>query len=105
MKKKGTKFVPGKVDEWLDCGNKDATVYTNKRVLEINRSSAMIASSVKKENSIIIEPCYIGENVELKNSIVGPHVSLGAGSKIENSVVSNSIIQTNAKIKNSESIQ
>ena len=101
MKKKGTKFVPGKVDEWLDCGNKDATVYTNKRVLEINRSSAMIASSVKKENSIIIEPCYIGENVELKNSIVGPHVSLGAGSKIENSVVSNSIIQTNAKIKNS----
>ncbi len=101
MKKKGTKFVPGKVDEWLDCGNKDATVYTNKRVLEINRSSAMIASNVKKENSIIIEPCYIGENVELKNSIVGPHVSLGAGSKIENSVVSNSIIQTNAKIKNS----
>ena len=100
MKKNGTKFVPG-VDEWLDCGNKDATVYTNKRVLEINRSSAMIASSVKKENSIIIEPCYIGENVELKNSIVGPHVSLGAGSKIENSVVSNSIIQTNAKIKNS----
>lgn len=101
MKKKGTKFVPGKVDEWLDCGNKDATVYTNKRVLEINRSSAMISSNVKKDNSIIIEPCYIGENVELKNSIVGPHVSLGAGSKIENSVISNSIIQTNAKIKNS----
>ncbi len=101
MKKKGTKFVPGKVDEWLDCGNKDATVYTNKRVLENNRSSSMISSNVKKDNSIIIEPCYIGENVELKNSIVGPHVSLGAGSKIENSVVSNSIIQTNTKIKNS----
>ena len=101
MKLKGTKFVPGKVDEWLDCGNKDATVYTNKRVLEMNRSAAMIAVSVKKENSIIIEPCYIGENVELKNSIVGPHVSLGAGSKIENSVVSNSIIQGNSKIKNS----
>ena len=101
MKKKGTKFVPGKVDEWLDCGNKDATVYTNKRVLEMNRSAAMISSSVKKDNSIIIEPCYIGENVELKNSIVGPHVSLGAGSKIENSVVSNSSIQSNSKIKNS----
>ncbi|MFZ7114731.1 MAG: sugar phosphate nucleotidyltransferase [Bacteroidota bacterium] len=101
MKKKGTKFVPGKVDEWLDCGNKDATVYTNKRVLEMNRSAAMISSSVKKENSVIIEPCFIGENVVLKNSIVGPHVSLGAGSKIENSVLSNSIIQTNTKISNS----
>ncbi|OFY86745.1 MAG: nucleotidyltransferase, partial [Bacteroidetes bacterium RIFCSPLOWO2_12_FULL_31_6] len=34
MKQKGTKFVPGKVDEWLDCGNYKATVYTNQRVLE-----------------------------------------------------------------------
>ena len=38
MKKKGTKFVPGKVIEWLDCGNKDATVYTNRRVLEMHRN-------------------------------------------------------------------
>src|ERR1035437_9092499 len=34
MKNKGTKFVPGKVSEWLDCGNKEATVFTNQRVLE-----------------------------------------------------------------------
>ena len=25
MKNKGLKLVPGKVEEWLDCGNKDAT--------------------------------------------------------------------------------
>lgn len=100
MKQKGTRFVPGKVDEWLDCGNKNATVYTNKRVLEIHRSSKMISSSVKKENAIIIEPCFIGENVELKNCIVGPHVSIGDGTKISGSVISNSIIQSNAKITN-----
>ena len=35
MKNKGTKFSSGKVDEWLDCGDKDATVFTNQRVLEI----------------------------------------------------------------------
>src|SRR5665213_1507056 len=28
MKNKGLKFFPGRVTEWLDCGNKDATVYT-----------------------------------------------------------------------------
>ena len=100
MKKKGTKFFPGKVVEWLDCGNKDATVYTNKRVLEIHSNEKMISSSVKNENSVIISPCYIGENVQLKNSIVGPHVSLGANSKIENSVISNSIIQTSSVIAN-----
>ena len=60
----------------------------------------MISSSVKKENAIIIEPCFIGENVELKNCIVGPHVSIGDGTKISGSVISNSIIQSNAKITN-----
>jgi hypothetical protein len=30
----GNKFKPGKVDEWLDCGNKEVTVFTNQRVLE-----------------------------------------------------------------------
>ncbi len=101
MKKKGTKFVPGKVDEWLDCGNKDATVYTNRRVLEMNSSKLMISPSVQKNNSLIIEPCFIGENVQLKNSIVGPYVSIGAGSKIENSVISNSILQNQVVIRNS----
>jgi glucose-1-phosphate thymidylyltransferase len=28
MMHKGMKFVPGKVDEWMDCGNKEVTVPT-----------------------------------------------------------------------------
>jgi glucose-1-phosphate thymidylyltransferase len=98
MKNKGVKFVPGKVDEWLDCGNKNATVYTNQRVLEFLKGSNLVAESAKKTDSIIIEPCYIGENVQLVNSIIGPHVSLGDGVKVENSIVKNSIVQTNCKI-------
>ncbi|MEO8085760.1 MAG: sugar phosphate nucleotidyltransferase [Bacteroidota bacterium] len=100
MKKKGTRFVPGKVDEWLDCGNKDATVYTNQRVLEMQKAVMKTPASVKLENSIVIQPCFIGENTILKNSIVGPHVSIGMNSKVENSNISNSIIQANCKIKN-----
>jgi glucose-1-phosphate thymidylyltransferase len=30
LKEKGTEFVPGKVDDWLDCGNKQATVETHR---------------------------------------------------------------------------
>ncbi len=101
MKQKGTKFVPGEVTEWLDCGNKDATVYTNQRVLEFKKGSEeLISKSLIKENTVIIEPCYIGENVVIKNSVVGPHVSIGAGSIIIGSVITNSIIQENTKIKN-----
>lgn len=100
MKQKGTKFVPGKVVEWLDCGNKDATVYTNQRVLEFHRNNGLVSSSHKKENSVVIEPCYIGENVVIENSVVGPHVSIGDNTTVANSVIKNTIVQTNSKIQN-----
>jgi glucose-1-phosphate thymidylyltransferase len=105
MKNKGTKFIPGKVTEWLDCGNKEATVFTNQRVLEYDKGKPNLrAASAKLENSVIIEPCFIGENVVLKNSIVGPHVSLGANTKVNDTIIKNSIVQQNSKI-NSANLQ
>jgi glucose-1-phosphate thymidylyltransferase len=98
MKNKGLQFTSGKVTEWLDCGNKDSTVYTNQRILEFNKDTSMISKTHNSFNSVIIHPCYIGENVSLINSIVGPHVSIGDNSVIEDSVVKNSIVQTNSKI-------
>lgn len=101
MKKKGTKFVPGEVTEWLDCGNKNATVYTNQRVLEFDRGKPSLkGKGIKSKDSVIIEPCFIGDNVEIVNSVVGPHVSIGAGTIVDSSVVKNSIVQKEAKIKN-----
>jgi glucose-1-phosphate thymidylyltransferase len=103
MKNKGTRFSPGKVVEWLDCGNKDATVYTNQRVLEFIRNEpGLVAASAKVTNSVIIQPSYIGENVEITNSIVGPHASVGNNTRLTNTVVSNSIIQTHAKISHAQ---
>lgn len=96
MKKKGTKFVTSQVAEWLDCGNKDATVYTNKKILEHKNSRKPEAGSKK---SGIIQPCFIGENVQIINSTVGPFASIGDNTVIENSTVENSIVQTNTKIK------
>jgi glucose-1-phosphate thymidylyltransferase len=101
MKAKGTKFIPGKVDEWLDCGNKDATVYTNQRILEYNRE-LIDSAHVTNQGSTIIAPCFIGKNVVLENSTIGPFASIGDNTVISNSVVKNSIIQTNCKIKNAE---
>lgn len=98
MKAKGTKFKPGQVTEWLDCGNKDATVYTNQRVLEFDKGKPHLkGKNIKNNNGIIIEPCYIGDNVEINNSIIGPHVSIGPNSKIDNSIIKNSILQKDSK--------
>jgi len=100
LTEKGHQFKPGKVIEWLDCGNKEATVYTNQRVLEFDKAEQLVSANLVSINSVVIPPCYIGEDVVLENSIVGPHVSLGKGKKIANTVISNSIVQTNVMITN-----
>lgn len=99
MKKKGTKFAPGKVDEWLDCGNYKATVYTNQRVLEFIKNEDLIDPSVKSTNTVIIQPCFIDAGVELENTIIGPHVSIGKNTIIKNSIISNSIVQGDTIIR------
>ena len=98
LKQKGAKYVPGEVSEWLDCGNKAACVYSNERVLENAQGNETLVFSNNNTNSLIIEPCYIGEDVVIENSIVGPHVSIGKGTSVKNSIVKNSIIQTETSI-------
>lgn len=99
----GKVFKTGTVDEWMDCGNKNITIETNQRMLGFLQADAeeeLVANSVKLENSKIIEPCFIGENVVLKDTTIGPFVSVGNDCTIENSTIKNSLIQTNTSIKN-----
>ncbi len=102
MKQKGAVFVPGQVDEWMDCGNKDVTVETNGRMLKFLHGDGekLISGSVKITNSEITEPCFIGENVVLKNTKIGPNVSIGNGTTVENATIKNSLIQEFSEIKN-----
>ncbi len=92
MKNKGMLFTPGAVQEWLDCGNYSATVYTNQRVLANKKEQFTIDKSRFDDSVTIIEPCYIGDGVELKNCEIGPFVSIGSNSKLKNCVISNTII-------------
>ncbi len=102
MKNEGTRFSTGEVIEWLDCGNKDVTVYTNQRYLHFlqERNEPLRAKSAEIENSVIIEPCFIDAGVKITNSVIGPYVSIGKDTCIENSVIQNSIIQENSHLAN-----
>lgn len=103
MMAEGKIFKTGTVDEWMDCGNKAITIETNQRMLGFLKADGeeqLVAASAKLENTTIVEPCFIGENVELKNSTIGPFVSVGNNTVINNSTVKNSLIQTNSSIKN-----
>lgn len=102
MMSKGKVFKTGTVDEWMDCGNKEVTVETNQKMLKFlaDEKKSLISKTVSSENSTIIEPCFIGENVILKNSSVGPYASIGDHTIIENSTFKNGIVQSYAIIKN-----
>ncbi len=99
MKNKGIAFVPGQVEEWLDCGNKNSTVETNQRYLTYLPESELISKDATIENSVIIPPVYIGGGAVIRNSVVGPFVSIGKNSQVDRTVISCSIVQESAKIK------
>ena len=101
MKQNGAEFYPGKVDEWLDCGNPVAAVHANKRVLEYSANNES-RKALNIENAQIIEPCFIGANVQLKNSTIGPFVSVGSDTSITNSTIKNTIIQNNTTIADAD---
>ena len=102
MKQKGMKFVPGKVKEWMDCGNKQVTVETNAKMLGFlhEEGNNLVSDTVVLKNANIIPPCYIGASVTIENATVGPCVSLGDHTTVENSTVKNSLIQRHTTIKN-----
>lgn len=99
MVKQGAKFTPGAVQDWMDCGNKEAMVDTNNKVLGyLGADKLPVPSSAKLVNAQIIAPCFIGENVTITNSVIGPNVSVGNGSKITSSVIANSIVSNDSVI-------
>ena len=97
----GMKFMPGKVDDWMDCGNKNVTVETNGKILEyVKHTEELVAPSSQHINSIVIPPCFIGEHVKLENSVVGPNVSIGNNSEVINCVIKDTIVQSEAQLEN-----
>ncbi|HEY0976210.1 MAG TPA: sugar phosphate nucleotidyltransferase [Flavobacteriales bacterium] len=105
MKRKGARFKAGSVDVWMDCGNKNAMVDTNTKVLGFlskdpgTKAGDLVSASLKQENSLVIAPCYIGQGVTILNSIVGPNVSIEHGSTIQGSVVRNSILRSEVRVQ------
>jgi glucose-1-phosphate thymidylyltransferase len=92
----GAKVRTNEISTWLDTGTIEATLDTNKVLLEKIGSQV---GKFKGSNVEIVEPVAIHESAEISNSKIGPYASIGANCKIENSQITESIIEANCEIK------
>jgi len=93
----GVQFDCLEADNWFDCGKKEILLETNAKLLD--RQIELHQPTPVFENTIIIEPVYIGKDCDIKNSIIGPHVTIGDNAAIDYSIVKESIIGNYAMIK------
>jgi glucose-1-phosphate thymidylyltransferase len=104
MLEKGMVFRPATIEKWMDFGNKNAAVQTNREILqwEYEHGGTLRGENIELENVKITEPCYIGNNVILRNSEIGPYVSIGDGTSIEHAQAANSLIGSGTEIVNAK---
>ena len=94
---RGTKMSVYNVENWFDCGKKDALLETNAILLQ---RPEFPKTTTEFENTILIQPVFIDKGCVIRNSIIGPNVSVGKHANIENSIIGESIIGPEAHIKN-----
>jgi glucose-1-phosphate thymidylyltransferase len=92
----GAKFRTNEISTWLDTGTIEATLDTNRILLEKQKSKTQ---KVRGPNVRIVEPVAIHKSARISNSTIGPYASIGANCKIENSQIGDSIIEADCEIK------
>lgn len=93
MIQNGAKIRVNRISTWLDTGTIEATLETNRLLLERLKPQVEQRPGVK-----IIPPVAIHPGAEIENATIGPHVSIGAKCKIREAVVSDSIIEEGTEI-------
>ena len=98
----GTKIRTHEISTWLDTGTIEATLDTNKVLLDKQggNTSTHVDRYTSKQVKII-EPSFINPSAEISNSTIGPHASIGANCKIENSTITESILEADCEIQDS----
>jgi len=92
----GAKVRTQKADGWLDTGTIDATLETNKILLD---GRANKTENERTNGVEIIAPSFVHPSAEIKNSVIGPYSSIGANCKVVNSWIEQSIVEADCEIQ------
>lgn len=96
MLQEGRVFRTAGVTDWLDAGTIPAIIETSRAIRE---KEADRLHHGEVQDSVIIDPVYIGPGARVEKSVVGPHVTIEAGAVVRGSVVRNSILFAEAEVE------
>ncbi len=86
-----------KIETWLDTGTIEATLETNRYLLERDQ---VRAPNRERKGVDIVGPVFIDDTAEIHASTIGPHVSIGPKCKITGSRIEDSILEAECEIQN-----
>jgi glucose-1-phosphate thymidylyltransferase len=93
MIERGAKVHVNEIHTWLDTGTIEATLDTNRLLLE-----KMGTQLHRYTGTQVIEPSFIHPSSHVTDSVIGPYASIGANCKIDRAVISDSIIEAGTQI-------
>ncbi|MCJ7513496.1 MAG: sugar phosphate nucleotidyltransferase [Anaerolineales bacterium] len=93
----GLKMRTAPVDVWLDCGNADSLLETNRHLLATGSDNS--AQAATRQGVVIVPPVYVDPSAVVQESVIGPHVSIGAECEIVRSVIQDSIVDAGSQIQ------
>jgi glucose-1-phosphate thymidylyltransferase len=93
----GAKVRTETISTWLDTGTIEATLDTNRILLERGADNSVQADG--HPGVRIVPPVFIHPSAELSASVIGPYVSIGPNCRINMAVISESIIEEGTRIE------
>ena len=98
----GARIRIDKVDVWLDTGTIEATLETNRYLLDREQEGVLSEHNGRKKSEMpgvkVVQPVYIHETAEISNSQIGPYASIGPNCQVSGSVIEDSIIEADCEI-------
>jgi len=84
------------VATWLDTGTIEATLETNRYMLDHQRDNS--AEAAQRPGLTIVPPVFIHPSAKVENAVIGPHVSIGADCEVNGCVLRDSILDDGAAV-------
>jgi len=92
----GAKVRTNSISTWLDTGTIEATLETNRILLD--RGADNSTEAANRPTVKIEPPVFIHPTAKVEAAVVGPYVSIGANCNVNAAVISDSIIEEGTEI-------